>query len=258
MNELFSLLLINPMINFMTAVYGILPDLGVAIILLTILIKLILFPLNWKSLKIQKKMKNVQERINAIKQQTPDKEKQALEIMEIYKKEKVNPFSSCLPLILQLLVLIALINVLRKVIDPTFNLKDVLYPFINAVKFNNIAFGFLDLGKKAIENKVYDIFGIFLAVVSGALQYVQTKMMIPKTVANVENTKEDDITRAMNKQSLYLFPALTVWFGLSFPIGLTLYWIISSILSIGQQAIILKSNKQEEQNSKIIDIQKSN
>ena len=95
---------------------------------------------------------------------------------------------------------------------------------------------------------------------SGILQYIQTKMITPKKIPSVEGTKEDNITNAMNAQMLYILPIMTIWIGLSFPMGLTLYWIISSILSIIQQAIALKSsdnNKQDREN-KIIDIQKSN
>jgi len=150
-------------------------------------------------------------------------------------------------------------------------LENAIYKNISFIKkdyvyFNKTAFGFLDLTQKAIakdkttNTTVYNIYGIILAIMSGILQYIQTKMITPKKIPSVEGTKEDNITNAMNAQMLYILPIMTIWIGLSFPMGLTLYWIISSILSIIQQAIALKSsdnNKQDREN-KIIDIQKSN
>lgn len=277
---MFFTLIVQPMINFLTAIHGILPqiDFGIAIIILTILIRLILFPLNWKSIKIQKKMSIVQEKMNQIKNTVKDQEQQAMQIMNLYKTEKVNPFSSCLPLILQLIVLIGLINVLNGYMAGQIKINGQMQPLENAiyknisfikkdyVYFNKTAFGFLDLTQKAIakdkttNTTVYNICGIILAIMSGILQYIQTKMITPKKIPSVEGTKEDNITNAMNAQMLYILPIMTIWIGLSFPMGLTLYWIISSILSIIQQAIALKSsdnNKQDREN-KIIDIQKSN
>ncbi|HQL11495.1 MAG TPA: YidC/Oxa1 family membrane protein insertase [bacterium] len=277
---MFFTLIVQPMINFLTAIHGILPqiDFGIAIIILTILIRLILFPLNWKSIKIQKKMSIVQEKMNQIKNTVKDQEQQAMQIMNLYKTEKVNPFSSCLPLILQLIVLIGLINVLNGYMAGQIKINGQMQPLENAiyknisfikkdyVYFNKTAFGFLDLTQKAIakdkttNTTVYNIYGIILAIMSGILQYIQTKMITPKKIPSVEGTKEDNITNAMNAQMLYILPIMTIWIGLSFPMGLTLYWIISSILSIIQQAIALKSsdnNKQDREN-KIIDIQKSN
>lgn len=277
---MFFTLIVQPMINFLTAIHGILPqiDFGIAIIILTILIRLILFPLNWKSIKIQKKMSIVQEKKNQIKNTVKDQEQQAMQIMNLYKTEKVNPFSSCLPLILQFIVLIGLINVLNGYMAGQIKINGQMQPLENAiyknisfikkdyVYFNKTAFGFLDLTQKAIAKDkttnatIYNIYGIILAIMSGILQYIQTKMITPKKIPSVEGTKEDNITNAMNAQMLYILPIMTIWIGLSFPMGLTLYWIISSILSIIQQAIALKSsdnNKQDREN-KIIDIQKSN
>jgi len=271
--------LTQPIINFLTAVHGFVPglDLFFAIILLTVLTKIILFPLNWKSIKAQKKMNDIQKKTSEIKSRITDKNEQTVEIMKLYKQEKVNPFSSCLPLILQLFVLIGLITALNgymtekiKINGEMVPLENALYKDVSFIKPENVklekkAFGFLDLTQKAIDknntnkNHLASVIGVIFAVISGFLQYIQTKMMTPKTVKSAIKTQEDQIAGAMNKQMLYMFPALTVWLGLSFPMGLTLYWIISSVLSILQQSIILNSTKKENEISgKIIDIQKTN
>ena len=198
------------------------------------------------------------------------------EIMKLYKQEKVNPLSSCLPLILQLFVLIGLITALNgymiekiKINGQMVPLENALYKNVSFIKPENVklekkAFGFLDLTQKAIDknntskNHLASAIGVIFAIISGLLQYVQTKMMTPKTVKSAIKSKEDELASAMNKQMLYMFPALTIWLGLSFPMGLTLYWIISSVLSILQQYIILNSTKKNaETSSNIIDIQKN-
>jgi YidC/Oxa1 family membrane protein insertase len=163
MGDLFFQFLTQPMLNALMFLYHIIPDLGVGIILLTLVIKVVLFPLNWKSIKYQKQMKDVQVKVAEIKARVENKEQQAIEIMNLYKQEKINPFSSCLPLVLQLLVLIALIQVLNNVMNPSFDLKAALYPFIEYTKFNNIAFGFLDLTIKAWD-KTINWIGVILAV----------------------------------------------------------------------------------------------
>lgn len=270
--------LTQPIINFLTAVHGFFPalDLGLAIILLTVIIKAILFPLNWKSIKAQKKMNDIQKKSNEIKARITDKNEQTMEIMKLYKQEKVNPLSSCLPLILQLFVLIGLITALNgymiekiKINGQMVPLENALYKDVSFIKPENVklekkAFGFLDLTQKAIDknntskNHLASAIGVIFAIISGLLQYVQTKMMTPKTVKSAIKSKEDELASAMNKQMLYMFPALTIWLGLSFPMGLTLYWIISSVLSILQQYIILNSTKKTaETSSNIIDIQKN-
>lgn len=279
MGFIFFSLLTQPMINILTFLYYLIPDLGVGIILLTLIIKIVLFPINWKSIKYQKEMKTIQEKVNDIKTRVTDKEQQAIEIMNLYKKEKINPFSSCLPLIIQLVVLIALIKALNGFMvgeistsSITYQIKDVIYPFISNLvgdlNIKYVAFGAFDLTKKAIDGSVYSFFGIALAVIAGIAQFLQTKMMTPSTTANNSNNqdKESQITGALNKQMLYVFPALTVWMGLSFPIGITLYWVASTIFSIIQQGIILHIDKKNNRSSehkeisdkKIIEIEKSN
>lgn len=274
MGDLFFSLLTQPMINILTVLYHFIPDLGIGIILLTLIIKVVLFPLNWKSIKSQKEMKAIQEKINEIKLRVTNQEQQAIEIMNLYKQEKVNPFSSCLPLILQLVILIALINTLNsfmsghvKVAETVVQIKDVLYPFVKNIvgnfNINYVAFGFLDLTKKATDNinSLTGVAGISLAVIAGLAQFLQTKMMAPATTPSNNNPedKEAQLTSALNKQMLYIFPALTIWMGLSFSIGITLYWVVSTVFSIIQQAIILKAHDKNNkpENKKIIDIQKS-
>ena len=232
---MFFTLIVQPMINFLTAIHGILPqiDFGIAIIILTILIRLILFPLNWKSIKIQKKMSIVQEKMNQIKNTVKDQEQQAMQIMNLYKTEKVNPFSSCLPLLIQLPFLWAVFMVFRDGLSGHY--LNFVYSFVYRPEtINTISFGFIDLAKP----------NVVLAVLAGLAQFWQAKMMTTKRpeVKN-EASKDEDMMAMMNKQMLYIMPALTVFIGLSFPGGLALYWLITTVLTALQQLYLFKQKE---------------
>ncbi|MCF7795938.1 YidC/Oxa1 family membrane protein insertase [Patescibacteria group bacterium] len=240
--NIFNTVLVYPMINFITFFYDKIPDLGVAIIALTVLIKLILWPVNQKSIKAQKDMKKVQSKINEIKEKyKDDPQKQSAEMMGVYKKENVNPFSSCLTLLIQLPILIALFQTLRIIlgINEGFDINTILYSFVNSVEFNPIAFGFLNLIEKSI----------WLAILAGAFQFLQSKMLVTGNLpkANEKNEgKDEKMASVMNKQMLYFMPALTVFIGLSFPAGLTLYWCVNSIITALQSFIAFLPLKKEK------------
>src|SRR3989338_65550 len=114
MAELFNTILVQPLFNLLVFFYNLIPghDLGMAIIVLTVVIKLVLYPLSRQSIRSQKALKDLQPKMDALKKQYKDnKEKQAKAMMELYKTEKVNPLSSCLPLLIQLPFLIAVFHV---------------------------------------------------------------------------------------------------------------------------------------------------
>ena len=224
---LFQEIFYRPILNFLVFLYNIIPghDLGVAIILLTIVIKLVLHPLSLKSLKSQKELQEVQPKIDALKEQyKDDKEGLAKATMELYKEHKINPFSSCLPLLIQLPFLLAVYRVFR---DGLANRLGLVYSFVPKPEtINAFSFGFLDLSKP----------NIILAVLAGAAQFWQAKTMMAKAPKKAEtNSKQPDMAAMMNKQMLYLMPALTIFIGVSLPGGLTLYWFVLTLLTALQQ-----------------------
>ena len=147
MIELFNTVLTEPLFNLLVFLYNNIPgnDFGIAIILLTILIKLALLPLSHQAIKGQKALQDLQPKMEVIKKQYKnDKEGQAKAMMELYKAEKVNPLSSCLPLLIQLPFLLAVYQVLIKGFHPES--LGLLYSFVQNPGFiNHISFGFLDL-----------------------------------------------------------------------------------------------------------------
>lgn len=242
MTALYTTLIYQPLYNALIWFYNILPnhDIGLAIIAITILIRLILYPLTQSSLKSQRALQTLQPKIKDLQERFKnDKETLAKEMMLLYKLEKVHPLSSCLPLLLQLPVLFAVYHVFQRGISSEgFNL---LYSFVqNPGSINHISFGFLDVTKSAW----------YLAVAAGVAQFFQTKMMIqtqpPKVVAKAEASKDEAMMAAMNKQMMYMMPIMTIVIAWNLPSGLALYWFLSTLLMFLQQIIIFRSKKPTE------------
>jgi len=245
---LYNTILYNPIYNLLVFLYDVVPgnDIGVAIILLTIIIKAALLPLSWQAIKAQKSLQDIQPKIDAVRKEFKDqKEKLAQEMMKLYGKNKVNPFSSCLPLLLQFPFLIAVYQVFRTGL--TNNQFDLLYPFVsNPGTIDSISFGVIDLAVPSI----------ILAVLAGAGQYVQTKMLstqkAPKTVT--KGAKDENLMAEMNKSMTYFMPFVTILIGTQLPAGLTLYWIMTTVLTIVQQKVILKKKDQPQAGS-VVDVE---
>lgn len=236
--NLFHTIFYQPIYNIFVGLYDILPghDVGLVILILTIIIRILVYPLTAVSLKSQRALQELQPKMDEIKKQyATDQQKQAQALMELYKNNKVNPFSSCLPLLVQLPILIALYMVLRAGLTLE-DLSPDLYSFVaNPGKINPISFWFLDMAKP----------NVILALLAGGAQYWQAKMMFrqkPPAQAGV-GAKDESMTAIMNKQMLYVMPAMTVIIGFSLPAGLTLYWFFSTLLMGLQQLWMFGKNK---------------
>lgn len=233
---IYNTILYQPLFNILVFFYNIIPghDIGLAIILLTILVKIILWPSFAQSIKAQRAMQRVQPKIDELKGKYKDnKEKLGPALMELYKKEKVSPFSSCLPLLLQLPFLIAVYQVFR--IGLNNGSLNMLYPFIhNPGSLNPVFLGLVNFSHPSI----------FMAVLAGAAQFWQSKMMIAqsqKTKAVVSSQMS-----MMNKQMTYFMPFLTVFIGSSLSSGLTFYWFLFTLIGIFQQEIVFKKLAKKE------------
>ncbi|OGZ18978.1 MAG: hypothetical protein A2175_01465 [Candidatus Nealsonbacteria bacterium RBG_13_42_11] len=229
----FNKILYEPLLNALVFLYQYLPghDFGIAIIVLTALIRVVLYPFMIKSIKSQKAMSELQPKIQEVQEKYKnDKEKQTKEIMALYQKEGVNPFGGCLPLLIQLPVLIALYQVFWKGLRP--EAMGLLYSFIpNPGTINPSFLGIINLAQG----------NMILAVLAGLTQFFQSKMMMAKNKKT--DKKTDQMSRfsdVMQKQMLYFFPIFTVLFLWKLPSAIGLYWIVTSLFSILQQYLILK------------------
>lgn len=229
MLELYNIIFLRPIFNALIWLYNVIPgaDFGIAIIILTIVLKIILFPFSVKALKSQKLMQALQPKLAEVQQKhKDDKQGLARATMELYKQEKVSPFSSCLPLLVQFPFLIALYQALSSGL--TGQRFDFLYSFVGRpANLNVVSFGFLNLAKP----------DIVLAVLAGASQFWQAKMLQAVQPPRHLNggAQDERMMSAMNKQMMYFMPLMTVFIGVGLPSGLILYWLVTTLLTILQQ-----------------------
>ena len=242
MSQLFTTILVQPLFNAMVFLYNVIPgnDLALAIIALTVVIKVLLYPLTHQTIKSQKAMQELQPKIEEVKKKyKDDKEQQARAMMALYKENKVNPMSSCLPLLIQLPFLIAVYQVFASGLRSES--LQLLYPFIsNPGHLNAVSLGFFDLSKP----------NLVLAGITALAQFWQTKMLTtknpPKEIQNKEGAKDEDMMAMMNKQMLYMMPVMTFVIGFTLPSGLVLYWFAMTILTVAQQYIMFGFKKKKE------------
>jgi len=228
----FYTILYQPLFNALVLVYLYLPghDFGLAVILLTLVIRTALYPLGVQAIRSQKTLAQLQPKMKEIQEKFKNnKEQQSRAMMELYQKEKINPFSGCLPMIVQLPILIGLYQVFWKGFGEAQ--MSFLYGVVpNPGLINTSFLGIMDLSQASI----------FLAVLTGAAQFFQSKMMTAKQVKSKGPT---DMSQMMQKQMLYLFPIFTVFILWKLPAAVALYWLTTTLFTIVQQYIILKKNQ---------------
>ncbi|MFZ1626549.1 MAG: YidC/Oxa1 family membrane protein insertase [Candidatus Moraniibacteriota bacterium] len=244
MGEIFHAIIYQPLYNAVIYFYAGLPiqDFGIAIVLTTILIKAAFFSLSRMQIEQQKRMQDIQPKLKAIQEKyKTDKAEQTKAIMACYKENKVNPFSGCLPLIIQLVFFITFYRVIININTNglVVNGADV-YSFVpNPGEIKHLAFGFLDMVKASPV----------LGAMAALAQYYQTKMILPQTGASSGKKPEKadgdmpDMAAIMGKQMLYLGPALVFFFSFQFPAALSLYWFVSTLLAWLQQKWIFSHQK---------------
>ena len=231
----FYTILYRPLFNALVLLYKYLPghDFGVAVIVLTILIKFLFYPLGLKAIKSQKSLSELQPKVKEIQEKYKDnKEKQAREIMELYRREKISPFSGCLPLLIQLPVLIALYRVFWRGLQP--EQMTFLYSFVSSPgSIDPTFFGIVDLAKPSLV----------LAVLAGIFQFLQTKMSTPKT--KIDKSKKTGFSEQMQKQMQYFMPVFMVLILFRLPSAIGLYWLTTTLFTIIQQYFILRKQPQK-------------
>jgi len=215
--------LIKPISDLLMFLSKIVPghDLGIVIILLTLIIRLVLFPLSRQSIRAQSKMASHKDQIKEIQAKYKTKEEQSRELMKFYKENKINPFSGCLPMIIQLVILIALYQAFIGIL----NSQDS--------SINYIFLGFLDLSKK----------NVVLAVLAGISQIFASLLAMKRTASIPQpgaSEKSAAMQKNLNRQMSYILPVFTVFIALKLPAGLALYWVASTTLGVAQDYYLYK------------------
>lgn len=231
--EIFNQFLYQPLFNILIFFYNVIPghDLGVAIILVTLLIRVILFPLSKKGIKSRKALEELQPKMKEIQKKYKDKEERARQMMVFYKENKINPASGCLPLLIQLPIFIALYWVLKNISEMIINNGQIqgVYQFItNPETINPMFLGLVNLAVPSL----------FLAILAGVFQFVQSKMMFKDSSKARPKGQKMDIQKTMGRQMTYFMPLIIVFISLKLPAGLPLYWAASTLFGIGEYLLV--------------------
>ena len=209
-------------------------DVGFAIILVTIIVKLVLSPLTYKSIKSQILMKRMEPELKKLKKDFPNKEEQARKTFELYKKYGTNPFSGCLVILLQLPVIFALYYVFYKGISID---TSIIYSFVQAPAILHTNFlGLIEMGKQSL----------FLGIFAGVTQFIQgylssplkaKKLEIVKEVGAIEEPKtfQEQLSDSMQMNVKYVLPVFIAFVAWKISAGVALYWIVSNIFTIIQE-----------------------
>ena len=233
MTSLWNTFLYQPLYNALIYLVNVIPgaDVGIALILLTIVVKLILFPLTQKSIKSQVAMRSLEPELAKIKAQNLSREEQARRTMELYKEKKVNPFSGCIVLLIQFPIIIALYQVFFKGLA-SFDLSQ-LYSFVHPpVAINTNFLGLIDMHAKSAV----------LAVLAGLSQFVQMKIVMPGKTAfpKPQEGKSfgEQMQQSMQFQMKYFLPIFVAFIAYSISSAVALYWVTSNAVTIVQELFV--------------------
>lgn len=255
----FDVILIEPILNILVAFYKVLSIIGIpwalgfSIILMTVTIRMLLWPLTGAQLRSAQKMAALKPHLDRIKtDHGHDKLRHQQEVSKLYKEHGVNPLAGCLPLILQIPVFIALYNALLRIVD--LNKVEVLteinnklyFPFLHLEGLPSTDFLAFNLSAKPNQWQEVGAFILIIPILTGLFQFIQSKMLIlPKSQQAKAPLKKDDkddkkesledTMASMQSQMALIMPAMIAFFSYGFPVGLSLYWNTFTVLGVVQQ-----------------------
>ncbi len=240
LSTIFHVVFYQPLFNALVFLYDYVPgkDFGIAIILLTIALRFVLYPLSAKAFYAQKALSALRPKIQEIQEKFKgQKDEISRRLLELYKTERFNPLSAFLPILVQLPILFALYRVFQNGLQT--NQLTFLYPFVPPPPHISATFlGILDLGATSLP----------IALLAGLFQFIQSKQVSAFYPAKRQQGGKPDMSGLMQKQMMYLFPLFTVFIVAKFPAALGLYWITTSLFSIWQQWYLMKKSKIQIQN----------
>lgn len=275
---MFETLVSKPVFNLLTFIYAYLPghNLGLAIIVFTIAIRMLLWPLLKKQLHSSKAMRELQPELKRIKKETKGNRAKESELtMQLYKERGINPFSSLGTAVLQLPILLALFSGIKKIIADPKAIVSYSYPFIqhtpwmvtlagNIDKLDKTLFGVIDLTRKPLEGSLlhpgsakFYIPGIIIALLSAVVQYYSSKMLmvtdkearglrqILKDASSGTEADQAEVNAATMRMMRYLIPVMILLTTINFACALGLYWFVSGLIQYLQQLYILGRDKEE-------------
>lgn len=267
--NLFDTIIVQPIFNALLGIYSIIPgrDFGVALIILTIIIRFLLYPLVKKQLHQTKMMRKIQPELKKIKKSSGgDRQAEALAMMELYKKHDVSPFRSIGILLIQLPIFIGLYSVVRIFTEHHDEFQRFAYGFMEHVpaiqhlvafpdQLSLKLFGFFDLTKSAVQG---DIFLFILAGLAAFTQFIISKQLMPqgdtkkRTIRSImrdaaagKQADQAEINTAMMGNMTKIMPFFMFFIMISLPGALALYYTVSNLVAAGQQSYLLRRDADE-------------
>ncbi|HSX16763.1 MAG TPA: YidC/Oxa1 family membrane protein insertase [Patescibacteria group bacterium] len=269
--NVFTTLIVQPIFNLLVLIYSILPghNFGLAIIIFTIVVRLLMWPLVKKQLHQVKVMRDLQPEIKRIKKAAGgSKQQESLMMMELYKERGISPFGSIGILILQIPILIGLYSGLQRVLHDPHQLISFAYPALQNLpwlhtlgqdihRFDATLFGVVDLTRGALGPKGFYLPAMLIVLASAVVQFFQSKQLSPsskdarslrtilKDAGKGKQADQSELNAATARSTRYLLPAMIFFFTVNIASALALYWLVSGVTALIQQTMVLRSDTEE-------------
>ncbi len=269
--NIYDLLIVQPIFNLLTLIYSFMPnfDFGLSVILFTIIIRILIYPLVRRQLHQTKMMRKLQPELKRIKQANKgNRQAEALQMMELYKKHGVSPFRSIGILLIQLPIFIGLYHAIQiftlhrtDIAKYTYDSLESLPAIQNLIKhpdqFNNSLLGIVDLTKHAIGNSGIDIVLITLALLSAWTQYLMMRQTMPKSDSKKsfgdimreasagKQADQSEINAVIMQKMVTFMPFMMLLIMISLPGAIALYYTVSNLVALAQQSYLLRQDEDE-------------
>jgi len=266
---MFTHLIVQPIFNPLVLIYAIMPghNFGLSLIVFTIVIRLLMWPLVKRQLRQTKLMRALQPELKRIKKEAAgNRQKESQMMMELYKERGVNPLGTIPILIVQLVILIGLYSGLRRVIDNPKNIVDFAYPALqhfgwidhlahHAKDFDNTFLGFIDLTRSAFGPAGVYIPALVLVLGSALVQFLTSRQLMPvdkdarklrdilKAAGSGQQADQTEVNAAVSRSTQYIIPFMVFLFTVNLPAALSLYWLTGGVVAYIQQAIALREDE---------------
>lgn len=267
---MFDTIVVQPIFNLLIGIYSLIPggDFGVALIVFTIIVRLLMWPLLKKQLHQTRAMQKMQPELAQIKKKAKgNRQLEAMMMMELYKKHDISPFRSIGVLFIQLPIFIALFQVIRIFTDNRDQIENFTYEILKGLEpvrnlindpgsFNENLFNAIDLTQSAIGGNSINITIFILAVLAAVTQYVMSKQIAPKSdgkrlrdilneAADGKQASQGEMNAAVMGKMTKFMPVMMFFIMINLPGALVLYYTISNVVAIMQQRSVLELDKEE-------------
>jgi YidC/Oxa1 family membrane protein insertase len=266
---MFTTIIVRPIFNLLVLIYGLLPghDFGLALIIFTIVVRMLMWPLIKKQLRQAKAMRELQPEIKRIKKESKGNRQQESKLMmELYKEREVSPFGSIGTLIIQLIILIGLYSGLRKIVYEPKQIVSFSYPFIqnlgwikhlasNIGNFHSTLFGIVNLNSSALSKTGIYWPAMVIVLASAITQYFQSKQLMPsskegrklrdilKDAGGGKQADQSEVNAAVGRSTRYFLPVIIFMVTVNYPSALSLYWFMGGLVAAIQQWYVLREDK---------------